>query len=175
MKPLHFSFARFVGLLLLAFGFHHCDKAENIIITDDIIMLVVPATGLEDEACDNFIVSRAAAVPPQDSQRVAWTEAKSLSGDTTKIVRLEILRDTGSVVKFTMVLQVRKGVPSEIRCMKGFGCTGTWEGITWKSPNGNFLEHPTHKFRVVPTGSKSFVVENKLSGESITVRVNPPL
>lgn len=153
----------------------HCSKKADIIITDDILMLTTPAIGLETEACTDFSASRSLSVTPQNTQRVAWSEGKALSGDTLKIIRLEVLRDTGSVAKFTMTLRPIAGAPSEIQCMKGFGCDGKWVNFPWKSPEGNFLNHTVHKFKVVPQGVSDFTIENYNTGETLVVKVNPPL
>lgn len=155
--------------------FSNCSKKSDFIITDDILMLTVPAVGVEAEACTDFASSRSLSIAPQSAQTVSWSEGKTLSGDTLKIMRLEILRDTGSVAKFTMTLRPLSGTPSEIQCMKSFGCEGKWETFPWKSPEGNFLNHTVHKFKVIPNGISNFSIENNNTGETLRVLVNPPL
>ncbi len=151
-------------------------KTPASIITDDIIMLTRPATGLETFACANFAASRSTPISTKDSISVSWSEAKVLANDSIKIVRLEFLSDTGSLVKFTMTLRPLSGRPSEIQCMKGFGCaTQAWENFPWKSPAGNFLDQTQHQFRVFPRGVGRFTIENYNSNRTLTVRVNPPI
>ena len=60
-----------------------------------------------------------------------------------------------------------------MQCMKGLGCEGVWEAYPWKSPNGNYLEHPQHKFRVTPGGAGFFTVQNLDDKIPISIRVNP--
>jgi hypothetical protein len=160
--------------ILLAF---QCKKKEEefIITSDDVLMMVIPAAGLESAACDNFASSRSFDLMPADSQMVLWTEGRSLANDTIQIIRLEVLRDTGSVLKFTMTFRPRSGQPSEIQCMKGFGCDGPWETFPWKSPTGNFLDHTVQKFKVIPRGKNGFSFQNVNTDGVLQVRVNPPI
>ena len=152
------------------------DKNDIIIVVDDVIMLSRPAVGLESAACANFAANRSAGIAPGDSLRVDWSEGKSLTNDTIKIIRLEVLRDAVSLVKFTMTLRPLSGKPSEIQCMKGFGCDGSaWETFPWISPGGDFLDHTTHKFRVIPRGKDRLTIENYNGTGNLTVRVNPPI
>ncbi len=161
---------------LLCLSLQNCDpKGDNIIITDDVLMLTVPATGLETEACDNFASDRSFSLPASDTKSVNWSEAKSLANDTLKIIRLEIMSDTGSVAKFTMTLRPLSGKPSEIQCMKGFGCTSPWESFPWVVPGQNFLDQTVFKFKVKPVGTGSFTVENYNTDKALTVRVNPAI
>jgi hypothetical protein len=170
------TFGSSLAFILLCMMLQNCDpKGDLIIITDDVLMLTVPAPGLEAEACDDFASSRAFDLPASNTRTVNWSEAKSLANDTLKIIRLEILSDTGSVVKFTMTLRPLSGKPSEIQCMKGFGCTGVWESFPWVVPGQNLLDQTVYKFKVVPTGVDAFNFENYNTDKSLTVRVNPPI
>lgn len=161
---------------LCALSLFNCDtKGTDIIITDDVLMLTVPASGLESIACNDFATSRSISLPANKTQSISWDDAKSLANDTLKIIRLEMLTDTGSVAQFTMTLRPLNGKPSEIQCMKGFGCTGTWEHFPWVVPGENFLDQTVFKFKVIPVGVESFTVENYNTNKSLTLRVNPPI
>lgn len=162
--------------VMLLLCLQNCDtKADPIIITDDVLMLTVPAIGLEAMACENFSSDRSFSLPAVNTQSVNWSEAKSLPNDTLKIIRLEILSDTGSVAKFTMTLRPLNGKPSEIQCMKGFGCAAPWEHFPWVVPGQNFLDQTVFKFKVKPVGIGSFTVENYNTNKALTVRVNPDI
>lgn len=153
-----------------------CDKNGGmIIITDDVLMLTTPAVGLEMEACDDFVSNRSLQIAGNQAGTVLWSEAKSLPNDTLKIIRLEFLSDAGSVVQFTMTLRLLSGKPAEIQCMKGFGCTGTWENFPWVVPGANFLDQTEFKFRVKPVGIDRFTIENYNADKTLTVKVNPPI
>jgi hypothetical protein len=162
---------------LLLFCLQNCKSKDNdvIIVTDDVLMLNRVAVGLESTACANFPSNRSFGLPAANTQTVNWTEAKSLPNDTLKIIRLEVLSDTGSVAKFTMTLRPLSGKPSEIQCMKGFGCTTPWVNFPWIAPGENFLDQTVFKFRVKPVGSTRFTVENYNTDKALTVRVNPPI
>lgn len=166
------AFLVFSGALSLL----SCDsKNDVIIITDDVLMLTVPAAGLESLACADFTSSRSVSLPATQTKSVSWTEAKSLANDTLKIIRLEMLNDTGIVAQFTMTLRPLNGKPSEIQCMKGFGCSGTWVHFPWVVPGENFLDQTEFKFKVKPAGVESFTVENYNTDKALTMRVNPPI
>lgn len=158
----------------LCLSLQNCDKKDTIIVTDDVLMLTVPASGLETAACDNFATDRSFSLPATNTQSVNWNEAKSLANDTLKIIRLEILSDTGVVAQFTMTLRPLSGKPSEIQCMKGFGCTGAWEHFPWIAPGQNFLDQTVFKFKVKPVGIERFTIENYNTNLGLIVRVNPP-
>ncbi len=162
---------------LLVLGLCHCKPENNdvIIVTDDVLMLNRVAEGLESTACAAFPTNRSFDLPAANTQTVNWSEAKSLPNDTLKIIRLEILSDTGSVAKFTMTLRPLTGRPSEIQCMKGFGCTVPWVNFPWIAPGENFLDQTVFKFRVRPVGSTRFNVENYNTNKALTVRINPPI
>ncbi len=163
-------------ILTFVFAFWCCNREDVIIIgSDDVIMLTTPAKDLESFACTDFTNSRTFMLPPADSQLVAWAEGRSLANDTIQIVRFEVLRDTGLVAKFTLTFRPLTGKPSEMQCMKGFGCTPPWEYFPWKSPNGNFLDQTIHKFQVYPRGKNGISVQNRNTTETLTIRVNPPL
>lgn len=164
---------KFIAFALLCLNLQNCEDA--IIVTDDVLMLTVPATGLELAACDDFASSRSIDLPASNTRTVNWSEARSLANDTLKIIRLEFLSDTGSVAKFTMTLRPLSGKPSEIQCMKGFGCTGTWESFPWVVPGENYLDQTVFKFKVKPVGSSAFTVENYNTDKALTVRVNPDI
>ncbi len=171
-----FRFA--LAYLFLSLYLCSCQEkgGDPIIIVDDVIMLSRPAVGLENAACTDFPADRSEGITPTDSLSVAWSEGKSLPNDTIKIIRLEILRDTGSLVKFTMTLRPMSNKPSEIQCMKGFGCDGAaWENFPWIAPGTNFLDHLEHKFRVIPRGKDRFTIENYNSSGNLIVKVNPPI
>ena len=161
------------GIIFLSFQF--CKKNDFIIVTDDILMLNRPAEGLERDACEAFPSHRSFSLPASGAQSVSWSEGKSLANDTLKIIRLEILSDTGSLAQFTMMLRPLSDRPSEIQCMKSFGCTPPWETFPWIAPGENFLDHTVFKFRVKPAGVSSFTVKNYNTDKSLTVRVNPPI
>lgn len=169
------TFTAVLGLVLLCLQLQSCDPNESIIITDDILMLTVPAPGLELEACDDFASSRSFDLPAANNRTVQWSEAKSLVNDTLKIIRLDIVSDTGSVAQFTMTLRPLSGKPSEIQCMKGFGCTGVWESFPWVVPGQNLLDQTVLKFKVVPKGVDAFTIENYNTNKTFMVRVNPPI
>lgn len=173
-KPIAFI-STFAAILLLL-CLQNCDtKGDSIIITDDVLMLTVPASGLETAACADFASNRSFSLPSTKTQSVNWSEAKSLANDTLKIIRLEILSDTGSVAQFTMTLRPLSGKPSEIQCMKGFGCTVPWEHFPWIVPGQNFLDQTVFKFKVKPVGIGSFTIENYNTNKTLTVRVNPSI
>lgn len=166
----------FLTLAVLVPAFLRCTKKNDfIIVTDDILMLNKPAAGVERDACETFPSQRTFSLPASGKQNVDWSEGKSLPQDTLKIIRLDIRSDTGSLVQFTMTLRPLSGKPSEIQCMKGFGCTPPWEQFPWIAPGENFLDHTVFKFRVIPTSVSSFTIENYNSDKSLTVRVNPPI
>jgi hypothetical protein len=172
-KPIFFAAIVVFSCLI----FLHCKKKEDIIIViDDVIMLSRPAVGLEGQACTNFDKSRVSTLATNDSLVVQWSEGKALPGDTIKIIRLEMLRDTGALVQFTMTLRPLDGVASEIQCMKGFGCGGnSWEHFPWIVPNKNFLDNTTHQFTVIPRGVDRFTIRNYNPANNLIVRVNPAL
>jgi hypothetical protein len=173
MKQSIYSTLGFMAIVIAAWC---CNRPENIIIgSDDVIMLTTPAQGLESLACADFSSSRSFVLPPADSQLVAWAEGRSLANDAIQSVRFEVLRDTGSVSKFTLTFRPLTGKPSEMQCMKGFGCTAPWEYFPWKSPNGNFLDQTVHKFQVYPRGKNGVSFQNRNATESLTIRVNPSL
>lgn len=166
----------FLLAVVLLLSLQNCDKTgDPIIITDDVLMLTVPATGLEPEACTAFPSQRSFGIPASTNRSVQWDEGKSLTNDTIKIIRLEVLSDTGSVAKFTMTLRPLNDKPSEIQCMKGFGCTGAWEHFPWVAPGGAFLDQTVFKFRVRPVGKSSFTIENYNTDKTLTIQVNPPI
>jgi hypothetical protein len=153
-----------------------CDKkSPGFIGSDDVIMLTTPASGVESFACADFVSSRSFGLMSADSQMVAWAEGRSLPDDTLRIVRFEVRRDTGVVAQFTLTFRPREGQASEVQCMKGFGCTPPWAHFPWKSPDGDFLDHTTLKFRVVPRGSNGVSFQNYHPSVPITVQVNPAL
>jgi hypothetical protein len=167
-----------LAILASLLCFYACQEKEDpiIIVVDDVIMLSVPAIGLEGIACTNFPNSRSGGIAPNDSLIVNWSEGKSLPNDTLKIIRLEILRDTGSVAKFTMTLRPLSEKPSEIQCMKGFGCDGgAWENFPWIAPGSKFLDQTVQKFRVIPRGKDRFTIENYNVSGNLMVKVNPPI
>jgi len=169
-------FSTFLAAAFFCLILQNCDpKGGDIIITDDVLMLSIPAPGLESAACADFASNRSISLPASNIQSISWSEAKSLANDTLKIIRLEVLSDTGSVAKFTMTLRPLSGRPSEIQCMKGFGCTGTWEHFPWIAPGQNFLDQTVFKFKVKPVGIGSFTVENYNADKALTVRVNPAI
>ncbi len=170
------SFSIAVAAALLCLNLQNCVKnGDTIIVSDDVLMLTVPATGIEVAACADFAANRSFELPASNTRSVNWTEAKSLANDTLKIIRLEILSDTGSVAQFTMTLRPLSGKPSEIQCMKGFGCTAPWEHFPWIAPGQNFLDQTVFKFKVKPVGISSFTVENYNTDKALTVRVNPTI
>ncbi len=179
MKTLHNTPARnLLALLFFLLCMGSCSKKGDdiIIVIDDVIMLNRPAVGLEGVTCANFVNSRSAGVAPSDSLRVEWSEGKSLPNDSIQIIRFEILRDTGSLVKFTMTIRPLSNKPSEIQCMKGFGCDGAaWETFPWISPDGDLLDHTIHKFRVIPRGKNRLSIENYNGAGNLIVKVNPPI
>lgn len=161
--------------VLFCLSLQNCDtKGDPIIITDDVLMLTRVAAGLETEACEDFASDRSFSLPSSSTQSVNWSEGKSLANDTIKIIRLEIQRDTGSVVKFTMTLRPLTDRPSEIQCMKGFGCVPPWVTFDWIVPGENFLDQTVFKFKIKPVGIGSFTIENYNSNLPLIVRVNPP-
>ncbi len=169
-------FTTFLVAALFSLSLQNClPRVDDIIITDDVLMLTVPASGLESAACADFASDRSFSLPASNMQSVNWSEAKSLANDTLKIIRLEILSDTGSVAKFTMTLRPLSDRPSEIQCMKGFGCTGTWQHFPWIAPGQNFLDQMVFKFKVKPVGIGSFTIENYNTDKALIVRVNPPI
>ncbi len=168
------SFSTIAAILILL-NLQNCGKGDTIIVTDDVLMLTIPAPGLESEACKDFAASRSINLPATNTQSVSWNEAKSLANDTLKIIRLEIQSDTGTVAQFTMTLRPRTDKPSEIQCMKGFGCTGPWEHFPWIAPGENFLDQTVFKFRVKPVGTSSFTIENYNTDKALMVKVNPPI
>jgi len=162
--------------VLCSLSLQNCNAKDDIIIvTDDVLMLNRVAAGLESEACTNFPTARAFSITASNTQSVPWSDAKSLANDTLKMVRLEILSDTGSVAKFTMTLRPLVGKPSEIQCMKGFGCDGIWESFPWIVPGANFLDQTVFKFKVKPVGIGSFTIENYNTDKTLMVRVNPAI
>ena len=176
MFNLRITFASTLAGVLLCLSLQNCDpNNDTIIVTDDVLMLTRVAAGLETFACGNFTMSRTFNLPASNTQTVQWSEGKSLTNDTLKIIRLEIQSDTGSVAKFTMTLRPLNGKPSEIQCMKGFGCTGTWEHFPWIAPGQNFLDQTVFKFKVKPVGTGSFTIENYNTDKALMVRVNPPI
>lgn len=142
------------------------------IITDDVMMLTTPAAGLETLACCPYPRTRTVNVAAGRRAQIDWTDARRYGRDTLRVIRLEIVKADVPVAQFTLTLKPRQK-PMTMQCMKGFGCTGVWEAYPWKSPNGNYLEHPQHKFRVVPGGVAFFTVQNLDDKVPITVRVNP--
>lgn len=174
MKNQQMLFSTLAAVLLLL-SLENCGKGDTIIVTDDVLMLTVPAAGLETEACEDFAANRSFILPSTNTKSVLWNEAKSLTNDTLKIIRLEVLSDTGSVAQFTMTLRKRSDKPSEIQCMKGFGCTGPWEHFPWVAPGENFLDQTVFKFRVKPVDTNSFTIENYNTDKVLTVNVNPPI
>ncbi len=165
-----------LAVTLYSLSLQNCDsKDDSIIITDDVLMLARVATGLESIACTDFASSRTIELPATGTQSVNWSEAKSLPNDTLKIIRLEILSDTGSVAKFTMTLRPLIGTPSEIQCMKGFGCNGAWELFDWIAPGQNFLDQTIFKFKVKPIDIERFTIENYNTDKALVVLVNPPI
>jgi hypothetical protein len=179
MRTIPFFLSRIaLATLLLLFCVAACKKKADdiIIVIDDVIMLNRPAVGLEGVTCANFVNSRSAGVAPSDSLRVEWSEGKSLPNDSIQIIRFEILRDTGSLVQFTMTIRPLSNKPSEIQCMKGFGCDGLpWESFPWISPAGDLLDHTIHKFRVIPRGKNRLSIENYNGAGNLIVKVNPPI
>ncbi len=169
-----FKWIALASLLLPAF--QHCTQVKDtIIVTDDVLMLTRPAVGLEPVACTDFPMNHSFSLAASDTESISWSEAKSLANDTLKIIRLEILSDTGSVARFTMTLRPLSGKPSEIQCMKGFGCTGTWEHFPWVVPGENLLDQTVFKFKVKPEGIEHFTIENYNADKALMVRVNPPI
>ncbi len=142
------------------------------IIVDEIMMLTTAAKGAEPLACCPYVRTRADTLAPGKSCRVNWKEGKTFGRDTLRLVRLEIMKGGASVAKFTVTLKPQQK-PMAMQCMKGFGCTGTWEAFPWKSPKGNYLEHTTHKFRLTPNNATYFTVQNLDDKTPITVKVNP--
>lgn len=168
--------AAILALALLCLSLQNCDpKSDTIIVTDDVLMLTVPATGVESAACENFATERSFDLAASKTGNVSWNEARALPNDTLKIIRLEILSDTGSVAMFTMTLRPLSGKPSEIQCMKGFGCSGSWVSFPWVVPGENYLDQTVFKFKVKPVGSSAFTVENYNTDKNLQVRVNPPI
>ena len=164
-----------LATVLVCLSLQNCDPNNNIIITDDVLLLTRVATGLESTACANFASSRSFNLPASDIQTVNWSEGKSLTNDTLKLIRLEMLSDTGSVAQFTMTLRPFSDKPSEIQCMKGFGCTGTWVNFPWIVPGENFLDQTEFKFKVKPVDKSSFTIENYNTDKALMVRVNPTI
>lgn len=176
MQYLHRSAFALVGLSLL-FLLTRCDNDSQdfVIGSDDVLMLTTPAAGVEDRACANFDKTRTFVLAPQDSQFVSWSEGRSLPDDTLQILRFEVLRDTGSISKFTLTFRPLKDRPNEVQCMKGFGCTPPWEHFPWKSPAGEFLDQTVFKYKVIPRGRTGVSFQNYHPGTPITVRVNPAI
>lgn len=146
--------------------------SKSTIITDDVMMLTTPAVGLEALACCPYPASRALTAPAGWSVQIDWALAKHFGADTLQVLQLEIVKGNAAVAQFTLTFKPRQK-PMTMQCMKGFGCEGVWEAYPWKSPNGNYLEHPQHKFRVTPGGAAFFTVQNLDDTAPITVRVNP--
>jgi hypothetical protein len=170
MRGLVLLFWVFVTALLFS-----CKKDNIIIGSDDVLMLTTPASGVESRACANFASSRNFALMSADSQLVAWSEGRSLEGDTLQILRFEVQRDTGIIAQFTLTFRPREGQASEMQCMKGFGCTPPWVHFPWKSPSGNFLDQTQFQFKVFPRGRNGVSFQNYHPSVPITVRVNPTL
>ena len=142
------------------------------IIVDEIMMLATPAKGVEPLACCPYKSNRSEDLAPGKSCQVTWKEGKTFGRDTLRLVRLEIVKGGATVAQFTVTLKPQQE-PMVMQCMKGFGCTGTWEAFPWKSPKGNYLEHTTHKFRLTPNNATYFTVQNLDDKTPITVKVNP--
>lgn len=144
---------------------------KEIIITDDVMMLDAPLRGAEQQACCPYPSGRSIDVGAGRHTRIAWQEGKS-AGDTLRLIRLEIRKAGVSIAQLT--LSLRTGSKTIVmQCMKGFGCEKGWEAYPWKSKNGNFLEHPTHRFRIVPDGAAHFRIQNLDESVALSVQVNP--
>jgi hypothetical protein len=144
---------------------------KEIIITDDVMMLDAPLRGAEQHACCPYPSGRNIEVGAGRHERIAWQEGKS-AGDTLRLIRLEI-RKAGAIVA-QLTLSLRSGSKKIVmQCMKGFGCEKGWEAYPWKSKDGNFLEHPTHRFRIAPDGADHFRIQNLDESVALSVRVNP--
>ena len=148
------------------------EPALQRIITDDVMMLSSAAVGLEALACCPYPRTRTINVAAGRQTRIDWADGRRLGRDTLRVIRLEIVKDKAPVAQFTLTLKPRQK-PMVMQCMKGFGCAGAWEAYPWKSPNGNYLEHPQHKFRVTPGGAAFFTVQNLDDKIPISIRVNP--
>ncbi len=142
------------------------------IITDDVMMLTTSAAGLETLACCPYPRAWAVTVAAGRQARIDWADGRRYGRDTLRVIRIEIVKANMPVAQFTLTLKPRQK-PMAMQCMKGFGCEGVWEAYPWKSPNGNYLEHPQHKFRVTPGGAAFFTVQNLDDKVPFTVRVNP--
>ena len=176
------QFLRWVSAFFIVFCSFYCKKKEGAcpsdtpgnagyIISDDVLMLTEPATGLEDEACARFSRMDTDTLDGDGSLRVPWSDGKTLEGcDSIQILRFEILRHSMSA-KFTMILRPSADT-TQIQCMKGYGCA-SWDTLDWKSPNGNFLDHPDLEFKVIPAGRREVIIENSLA-EQLIVKLNPP-
>lgn len=148
------------------------EPASLRIITDDVMMLTTAAVGLEALACCPYPRTRTINVAAGRQTRIDWADGRRFGRDTLRVIRLEIVKDKAPVAQFTLTLKPRQK-PMVMQCMKGFGCAGAWEVYPWKSPDGNYLEHPQHKFRVTPGGATFFTVQNLDDKVPITVRINP--
>lgn len=142
------------------------------IIIDEIMMMTTAAKGAERLACCPYAHTRVDSVAPGKSCRVNWSDGKTFGRDTLRLVRLEVIKGGVSVAQFTVSLQPQQK-PMVMQCMKGFGCTGSWEAYPWKSAKGNYLEQTTHKFRLTPNTSSYFTIQNLDNKLPITVKVNP--
>ncbi len=174
MKKYSFLFALVSALLFPLQGLaqQESEPASRRIIIDDVMMLTTAAVGLETLACCPYPRTRTINVAAGRQTRIDWADGRHYGRDTLRVIRLEILKDKALVAQFTLTLKPRQK-PMVMQCMKGFGCAGAWEAYPWKSPNGNYLEHPQHKFRVTPGGASFFTVQNLDNKIPITIRVNP--
>lgn len=145
---------------------------KEIIITDDVMMLDAPLRGAEQQACCPYPSRRNIDVGANQSTRIAWQEGKSIPGDSIRFIRLEIRKAGVSIAQLTLSLRTG-GKTAIMQCMKGFGCEKSWEAYPWKSKTGNFLEHPTHHFRIIPDGATHFRIQNLDEKTALNVLINP--
>lgn len=154
-----------------AFAQNNTDPKKKKIITDDIMMMHGALPDGMDLTCDGLGGKTRLVVEANDSKFVGWEKSKAV-GDSMRLMLVEIFRRGASVAKFTLAYKTDPDQPS-IQCMKGFGCDEKrWVAFDWKSPDGNYLEHSTHKFRVGPTGKEGIVIENLHPQQAIIIKVN---
>ncbi len=147
-------------------------KAAGSIITDDVMMLGSAAAGVEPLACCPFAKSKVYQIEAGKNARIDWGLAKSLNGDSLRVMLVEIQRAGEVISRFTLVMRPKEAMKT-LQCMKGFGCAGTWEAFPWKAPKGNYLDHTGLKFRLRPGNTKFFTLENYDEKLPLTVRINP--
>lgn len=144
--------------------------APGYVISDDVLMVKDPATGLEPEACAPFAWADTVTLDAGDSLSVAWADGKTVEGcDGIQILRFEMARNT-TAFKYTMALRPHSDT-TRIQCMKGYGCQG-WEDFIWTTPDGR-IDHTILNFQVEPRGIGAILIKND-STAPLIVRINPP-